>query len=420
MSNFNRLQSGTAVLIALSMVAGAATPLVIPAPAFAQTTFSDVSSNYWAKEFIAALSERGIIAGFPDGSFRPEAPVTRAQFATILSKAFDQNAIREPLNFADVPSNYWAANAIQEAYTTGFVTGYPGRVFRPNQNISRAQVLVSLASGLNYSSGLPVDSVLQYYRDGLDVPNYARDRIAAATERGIVVNYPNTELLQPNKIATRAEVAAFIYQALVNTGAIAAIPSPYIVTLNTSPPRRLLTSTVRIPAGTVIPVFYSDAERIIVAPNEPAPIPLALTVAQDIVAADQTLLIPAGSQVMGELIAVEPEQGAQFFTRQLTLANGQAFLLRAKSPLIKKTVTIAREPNTNVGNLTRNAALGVVAAAAVTALTGGTFGIGQVLLGAGYGGFLGLFTNRDRVELISIQPEMDLPLTLTSDLTLRP
>ncbi len=196
---------------------------------FAQTAFSDVSSDYWAAQFIQQLSQRGVIAGFPDGTFRPEEPVTRAQFAAMVDKAFQKAQQRQAINFTDVPSNYWASSAIQEAYAISFLSGYPGNRFEPNQAIPREQVLVSLANGLRYTPGGNTKSTLQYFNDASNIASYARSPIAAATEKQIVVNYPDVKFLNPTANATRAQVAAFIYQALVSSNQASAINSPYVV-----------------------------------------------------------------------------------------------------------------------------------------------------------------------------------------------
>jgi len=184
------------------------------------TTFSDIQGN-WAQSFIETLTARKIIQGFPDGSFRPDEPVTRAQFAAMISKAFPQNPTREAIAFADVPANYWASEAIQQAYQTGFMQGYPNRVFNPNQNIPRVQALVSLANGLDLSATADVADVLNAsFQDAAQIPEFARTPVAAATANRLVVNYPNVALLNPNQVATRADVAALIYQALARTGAV--------------------------------------------------------------------------------------------------------------------------------------------------------------------------------------------------------
>ncbi|OKH28929.1 DUF1565 domain-containing protein [Chroogloeocystis siderophila] len=193
------------------------------APQFA---FSDVQ-GLWAQPYIAALASREIIAGFPDGTFKPNEPVTRAQFAAIVSKAFTPTPQREAQDFNDVSRNFWGYQAIQTAYRGGFVAGYPGGAFQPQQQIPRVQVLVSLANGLNLRADNP--NVLSTYADASQIPGYATDAVAAATQRQLVVNYPTPNQLNPNRPATRAEVAAFVYQALVNSGRAQAIASPYLV-----------------------------------------------------------------------------------------------------------------------------------------------------------------------------------------------
>jgi parallel beta-helix repeat protein len=196
-------------------------------PSGGATAFRDVAAGYWAKNYIEALAAKNIIAGFPDGTFKPNEPVTRAQFAAIITKAFTPTAKRQASNFSDVARNFWGYQVIQSAYQGGFVSGYPDRTFKPQQQIPRVQVLVSLANGL----GLTADrqNVLSVYSDASQIPNYAAGPVAAATARQLVVNYPTVQQLNPNRQATRAEVAAFVYQALVSSGNMQAIPSPYVV-----------------------------------------------------------------------------------------------------------------------------------------------------------------------------------------------
>jgi len=197
-------------------------------------TFPDIQGN-WARTFIEALADRGIIKGFPDGTFRPDEPVTRAQFAAMIRQAFPGAPKRQGTNFVDVPVNYWGYDAIQAAYGLGFLEGYPNNVFLPEQNIPRVQVLVSLVTGLELSPPAQVATVLnQNFQDAAQIPDYARTQIAAATLNQLVVNYPNVASLNPNQNATRADVAAFIYQALVKEGSLPAVTatdvaSQYIV-----------------------------------------------------------------------------------------------------------------------------------------------------------------------------------------------
>ncbi|MBW4524771.1 MAG: DUF1565 domain-containing protein [Phormidium tanganyikae FI6-MK23] len=190
------------------------------------TAFSDVQ-GHWAQQYIQALASQAIITGFPDGTFKPNDPVTRAQFATIVSKAFSPAPRNPAANFSDVPSKFWGFAAIQSASRGGFMAGFPGGAFRPDQRIPKVQALVALSNGLQFGSGDP--SVLSRFQDAASIPSWATGPISAATQRQIVVNYPTVGQLSPNREATRGEVAAFIYQALVNAGKAQAIPSPYVV-----------------------------------------------------------------------------------------------------------------------------------------------------------------------------------------------
>lgn len=194
-----------------------------------QVRFSDVSTNHWAKDFIAELAAMEIIEGFPDGTFRPDAPVTRAQFAAMLRKAFTKGKIRQAMSFQDISSRYWAYNAIRDVYQMGFLNAVIGKDFNPTQNLSRLDILVALAQGLNYQSSGSTDTILSVYSDATDISSEHRSLIAAATQRGIVVNYPNVNLLNAERVATRSEVSAFLYQALSSTGRVANIYSQYVV-----------------------------------------------------------------------------------------------------------------------------------------------------------------------------------------------
>jgi hypothetical protein len=404
MFNLNSWKSGTAALMTVSVTVGAVAPLMTATPSLAQTRFSDVPSNYWAAPFIQQLSQRGVIAGFPDGTFRPNDPVTRAQFASMLTSAFSRTPQRQPITFVDVPSNFWASHVIRQAYTTGFLSGFPGNRFEPNQVIPRQQVLVALANGLNYSPTANTQTTLQVFNDSFNIADWARSPIAAATEQGIVVNFPNVNLLNPTATATRAQVAASIYQALVSSGQASAINSPYIVARRPSTPTSV---SVTIPQGTRIPIRYDQAEKILVTKDETAP--LTLTVDRNVVTQDGTVVIPAGSRVIGKL---QPAQGgSQFVAEKLLLTTGQEYPINATSEVITKTETIRRGANTNT--LIRNTILGAGAAAAVAAVTGDrAVATEEVLGGAAIGGLIGLFFGRNSVELIAIEPNTDLQMTI--------
>ena len=102
------------------------------------STFNDVPKGYWAANYIGYMQQLGIITGYSDGSFRPDAPVTRAEFATIASRF--EKLTEGSKSFADVPDTYWAARYINFAATRGWVTGYSDGTFKPENPITRAEV----------------------------------------------------------------------------------------------------------------------------------------------------------------------------------------------------------------------------------------------------------------------------------------
>ncbi|WP_346290566.1 S-layer homology domain-containing protein [Sphaerothrix gracilis] len=192
--------------------------------------FSDVASDYWAEPFIDRLSSRQIISGFTNGTFRPEQPVTRAELAAQLTKAFAMSSSQETINFTDISEDYWAAQSIDQTVKAGFMEGYPDNEFQPEQSIPRVQVLVAIASGLGLTAPEDAESILaSTFSDADAIPEWAVDQIAAATEAGLVVSHPDASQLNPNQDASRAEVAAILSQALVYLGELENISSPYVV-----------------------------------------------------------------------------------------------------------------------------------------------------------------------------------------------
>jgi hypothetical protein len=220
--------------------------------------FSD-TQKHWAQACISQLAERKLISGYPDNTFRPDASVTRAEFAALLYKVFPEApSVRDAITFSDVPANHWAYKAIQAVYRAGFVSGYPDRTFKPNQQIPRVQAIVALASGLKYATTANADETLQqYFDDAAQIPGYAKGAIAAAIQRQLIVNYPDVRQLKPNQNATRGELAAFICQALTQSWQVSAVPQ-YVAGTPISRGKRSQSGSV------VAEVYYTKEQ-----PNKP-------------------------------------------------------------------------------------------------------------------------------------------------------
>ena len=182
----------------------------------AQTSALTDLQGYWGQAYVDALANRGYIGGFPDGTFRPNAYITRAEFAAIAAKALGLPAASGGRVFVDVPSTHWAAGAIAAVSNSGLVGGFPDGTFRPSDRITRAQSLVILTKALQNTN--PDPSGLNRYGDVAAVPEWANDSLSRAANAGIIVNFPNPAVIEPNRVSTRGEVAALMYQTLYQLG----------------------------------------------------------------------------------------------------------------------------------------------------------------------------------------------------------
>ncbi|WP_072620015.1 S-layer homology domain-containing protein [Spirulina major] len=191
--------------------------------------FEDVTGNFWANSFIDVLMQRNIISGFPDGEFKPNVPVTLGQFAAMLTQAFEgRSATTSLTNFPSISPGHWSFKSLQTAYQMGFLP----TTFDPDQPLTRLDVITTLVRGLGYSYTQSTDSLVNLFSDFNQVPTTVRPAIAAAIMNGLVINNPNTQTLNLSQIATRADVAVLVYQALVSTRQVTAITSPYVIDMN--------------------------------------------------------------------------------------------------------------------------------------------------------------------------------------------
>ncbi|MGB3559117.1 MAG: WG repeat-containing protein [Geitlerinemataceae cyanobacterium] len=187
---------------------------LVTAPPVLGTEFTD-TQTYWGRDCIDRLRSDNLVSGYPDGSFRPDATVTRAEFAILMLNVFSSAPrVRTAPRFTDVPSHYWAARAIGDAAERSFFAGYPDGTFKPTQPIPRVQAIVVISGAKKLPPPTYHDTLLdRYFEDALQIPRYAERSLAAASQEGIVVNYPNVRKLQPNRNATRGEIAAMLCQA---------------------------------------------------------------------------------------------------------------------------------------------------------------------------------------------------------------
>ena len=109
--------------------------------------YSDVTRADWYNTAVSTLSSMGIITGYPDGTFRPNAAITRAEFAAIAAR-FDSNGDKTTAKFSDI-ATHWGKDEISIAYNNGWITGYPNGTFGPQRDITRAETMTLVNRVLN-------------------------------------------------------------------------------------------------------------------------------------------------------------------------------------------------------------------------------------------------------------------------------
>ena len=205
-----------------------ADPTPTPTPSI-QGAFADIQ-GHWAQDFIQGLLNLDLVRGQSDGQFYPDQAMTRAQFAALVATAFSPPPRQNAQSFADVPADHWAASAIQIACRGGFLAGFPDGTFAPSHAVLRLQVWLALVNGLALINDHPVKLyVLNRYQDRGLIPGYALEAVALSTELGLVVNMPALAQLNPHRAASRADIAAAVYQALAYQRRLSPIDNPYIV-----------------------------------------------------------------------------------------------------------------------------------------------------------------------------------------------
>jgi len=164
-------------------------------------------AGHWAEESIEELFALGAIAGYPDGNFKPDIEITRAEFVTILVKAFKLESLKGKV-FADT-AGHWAQENVATAVSHGIVNGYDADTFGPDDLITREQMAVMTVKAAQLA---PVTEEI-LFADRAAISDWARTAVATAVHHGIVKGYPGNTV-RPRDGATRAEAAAIIVNAL--------------------------------------------------------------------------------------------------------------------------------------------------------------------------------------------------------------
>ena len=194
-------------------ITGAAAPLT-------SSVFPDIPDGFWATCDINKLAENNVVVGYPDRTFKPNMPVSRAEFATMAVKGLNlENYGATQAHFKDVPKNHWANRAINASVAEGLMTGYPNNTFKPNNPVSRTEALTILAKGVQCDiDNCKAQEILSKYSDGGMVPSWAAIPVAKSLNAGALADAPNPSQIRPNSDASRAELASMLENVRIAGG----------------------------------------------------------------------------------------------------------------------------------------------------------------------------------------------------------
>ncbi len=314
--------------------------LVIGQTSVLSKDYIDLSHEHWAYKQIQKLSESGILAGYPDGTFHPDEQVTRAEFATMVINAFNLSnlVVEKEVEFSDIDKNYWAWDNIQRAVSLDLIKGHPDKTFLPYASISKAQAYSVVMNSLSQEP-ISVEKAKEVLSKRFDdynaIPEWVIVNIGKAEILGMIVYMPNYDKkFNAETNATRAELSVLLLnmleQAKLNPNdKLRAAMQPPTADGLVIQEATLQGFIATIPAGTILPVKMQNnlsSQR-----NAAGEIFLAKT-PQNFMTKDYFLLLPESTPIVGQIL--EAKSGIYFIregklilaTRTLkTLKNNKDF-----------------------------------------------------------------------------------------------
>ena len=295
---------GKVILSAITLIAFAI-------PAFA---YPDVTPEHWAAKQIEILTEKGVIIGYPDGTFKPDDNVSRAEFASMAIKALGQEhtTIAQPVKFNDIEPGFWAYDAIQKALYFDLIScPDEGEAFRPDDTVTRAESITVAVNALTTEqiSNIKAKEVLsKKYTDINEVPESFLIPAGKAEILNMLVTIPSEDKakIEADRPATRAEVSAILYemmeQAKLNPNAKLAeamrkkTGNGYVVES-----AFVQGSIGTIPAGAIVPVKLT--KYISSQTSQPGEI-YSAAAPENYITKDKYILVYKGSTLKGQLLDV--------------------------------------------------------------------------------------------------------------------
>ena len=177
-----------------------------PGPEDRLPAFSDME-RHWAASAVQDMAARGIMEGYPDGTFRPDRNMTRAEFVAVLCRLHGLQPEEGDSAFGDVPAGAWYAKYVNALHRAGWISGYGDGTFRPDREITREEAFVLVWR--IFRDRLEASVAGKTFTDEADISSWAQEAVRALAAAGAVTGYEDGSL-RPKEPMTRAEAAAVL------------------------------------------------------------------------------------------------------------------------------------------------------------------------------------------------------------------
>lgn len=168
--------------------------------------FKDIQ-GHWAEPQISYWLNKGVVKGYPDGTFAPQNSITRAEFITLVNKILGFNE-KKQAKFDDVSSSDWFHEEVSKAWAAGYLTGYEDNTIRPDKPIKREEAAVIISRLLDMKAGSD-SSAASYFKDSGSISGWAKPSIIAIADNKLMKGYPDLTF-RPLGSTTRAEALVIL------------------------------------------------------------------------------------------------------------------------------------------------------------------------------------------------------------------
>ena len=182
-----------------------------------ENPFKDVSPKHWAKEYVDAMYNIGLIKGMTSTTFAPEAKITRAQFATILYRIIGAQAEEYTVEFTDVKKDAWYYDEVMTLAELEIISGNGDGTFAPEKEIKRQEAVKMIYKVMDLIDpiGAVDESVLDAFADEADIDDWAREYMSWAVSVDLIKGYEDNTVRSADN-ATRSEASALVVRWLIS------------------------------------------------------------------------------------------------------------------------------------------------------------------------------------------------------------